>query len=270
MSMPVKPPALPPLSDADVERVPEPADADLTFHLQVYRDHALARRCLVGLRAVFPRARVVLVSDGDPDPRWPRLAERHALEYVRGERLYAVHHGGAIVQRMLDLFAQTPTRWLLRIDTDTRLHRRFRWLPAGQCLFGTLEHRTHGHGEALVPACVQGGFMGFTRSAAERLQGSGVFLAPGLRDYAATWADTRDARERARNGRVSFDHLVRYGCRQLALPLLDFEEVRSVWRGRIDNRGLRYAATHPHKLWWQLPRTMLAVGVSRLRARLGR
>lgn len=263
----VKPAPEPALTSPDIERLHEPSDAALTIHLQVYRDHWLARRCLGRVRAVFPRARLLLVSDGDPDPRWERLAERHAAEYVRGQRLYAIEHGGAIVQRMLDLFMQAPTPWLLRIDTDTRVHRRFRWLPGGTCLFGTLEHRTHGHGEPLVPPCVQGGCIGITRSAAERLVTSGLFLAPELRDYAATWADTRDARERARNGRVSFDHLVRYGTRQLAIPLLDFEEVRAVWRGRIDNRGLRYAVTHPHKPWWQLPRLALALHVGRLRAR---
>lgn len=267
MSTPVKPPLDGTGAAATHRRVTDPPDTALTFHVQVYRDHWLAQRCLARVRALFPGARLLLVSDGDPDPRWARLAARHAAEYVRGERLYALQHGGAIVQRMLDLFVQAPTPWLLRIDTDTRVHRRFRWLPDGLCLFGTLEHRTHGYGEALVPPCVQGGFIGITRAAAERLHGSGLFSSPRLRDHGATWADTRDTRERARHGRVSFDHLVRYGARQLDITLVEFDEVRSVWRGRIDNRGLRYAATHPHKPWWQLPRLALALQVARLAAR---
>jgi hypothetical protein len=240
-------------------------DPDLTFFLQVYRDHGLARACLTGLRRVFPAARVILVSDGDDDPRHAALAGRCGAEYVRGERLSAVRRGGQVVQRMLDLFLQRPSPWLFRIDTDTRVHRRFRWLPAGTCVFGTLEHETQAHHEPLDPPCVQGGCIGFTRSAVELLASSRVFASPALEDWAGTWATSRDARERARNGRVSFDHLVRWGYRELALPPRDFAEVRCVWRGRVPNPGLRYAVTHPHKRWWQVPRLYASLWLSRMR-----
>jgi len=241
------------------------AQHDLCFHLQVYHDFSLGRRCLARLRAVFPEARVLLISDGDDDPRWRDLALRNQAHYVRGERLYELARGGAIVRRMLELFLAQPGRWLIRIDTDTRLHRAFRWLPTGPCVFGTLEHRTVGHGEPLVPPCVQGGFMGFTREAATRLFSSGVFESPLLAtDPLGTWADTHDTRERASHGRVSFDHLVRYGCRTVGLAVAEFDEVRSLWRGRIDNRGLRFAATHPHKLWWQWPGLTLSLWLARL------
>lgn len=245
-------------------------DDELTFCLQVFRDHALARACLASVRGAYPGARVVLVSDGDDDPRWPRLAARHGAEYVRGERLYAVACGGCIVARLLELHLERPSAWLFRIDTDTRVHRRFRYLPRGCCVFGTLEHHTYAHREPLVPPVVQGGCMGFTLEAVERLHASRVFDSPALRDPAASWADTRDARERARGGRVSFDHLVRHGCRQTGVELREFDEVRSRWRGRVPNPGLRHAVTHPHKAWWQRPRVWAALHVSRLLARLGR
>jgi len=240
-------------------------DPDLTFFLQVYRDHGLARACLTGLRRVFPAARVILVSDGDDDPRHAALAGRCGAEYVRGERLSAVRRGGQVVQRMLDLFLQRPSPWLFRIDTDTRVHRRFRWLPSGTCVFGTLEHETQAHHEPLDPPCVQGGCIGFTRPAVELLASSRMFASPALEDWAGTWATSRDARERARNGRVSFDHLVRWGYRELALPPRDFAEVRCVWRGRVPNPGLRYAVTHPHKRWWQVPRLYASLWLSRMR-----
>lgn len=250
-----------PLFDA-----PAPRDDELTFCLQVFRDHGLARTCLRAVRRAYPEARLVVVSDGDDDPRWPVLCARFRAEYARGERLYAVEHGGRIVARLLDLHLARPTRWLLRIDTDTRVHRRFRRLPRGTCVFGTLERRTYAHGEILEPPVVQGGCLGFTLEAVQRLRASGVFEDPALRDYAATWADTRDALERARGGRVSFDHLLRHGCRQAHVELRACEEVHSCWRGRVRNPGLRYAVTHPHKPWWQLPRLLLSLYVSRLRA----
>jgi len=177
-----------------------------------------------------------------------------------------VQHGGQIVQRMLDVFLERPVGWLLRIDTDTRVHRRFRFLPQGTCVFGTLEHRTATHREPLDPPVVHGGCLGFTRAAAARLQASRVFLDPRLSDWRGTWATTTDARERATNGRVSFDHLVRWGCRELGLELREFAEVRSLWRTPVLNPGLRYAATHPHKPWWQWPRLWASLWLSRWRA----
>lgn len=241
-------------------------DDELTFFLQVWRDHGPACDCLGRLRRVFPGARLVLVSDGDDDPRWPRLAARHAAEYVRGERLYALARGGRIVQRMLELHLARPTPWLFRLDTDTRVHRRFNRLPAGTCVFGTLERATLAHGEPLDPPCVQGGCIGFTLPAVRRLAESGLLLAPELgRAHAATWADTGDTRERARHGRVSFDHLVRYACRELRIEPREFDEVRSLWRGRVPNPGLRYAVTHPHKPWPRRLRAWAALHAGRLR-----
>jgi hypothetical protein len=242
-------------------------DEDLTFCLQVFRDRRLATVCLAHLRRAYAGARVLLVSDGDDDPRWADLAARHGAQYVRGRRLYAAAEGGAIIARLLDLFLERPTPWLLRIDTDTRVERRFRRLPGGSCVFGTLERRTFTHGERLDPPVVQGGCIGFTLEAARRLHDAGVFRSPGLRDWAATWADTRDARERAQGGRVSFDHLVRWGCRTLGIEARAHDEVLCVWRGRVTNPGLRYAVTHPHKPWWQAPRLWASVWLSRRRAR---
>jgi hypothetical protein len=210
---------------------------------------------------------VELVTDGDPDPRFEPLALAHGARLVRGERLYLLRHGGAIVQRMLELWARAPTPWLLRIDTDTLVRRPFQRLPRGLAAFGTLERRTQTHREPLDPPLVHGGCLGLTAAAAERLLASRVFRSPALADPLSTWADCRDARERASGGRVSFDFLVRWGCRQAGIPAVSHPEVRSVWRGLVlDPRG-RYAVTHPHKLLRQWPRLLASLLVSRLRAR---
>lgn len=251
----------------DVEWASAPADADLTVHLLAWRDFSLARLCLAALRRSWPGARVQLVTDGDPDPRFDGLAARFGVELVRGERLYLLQHRGAIAERMLTLWARRPTPWLLRIDTDTLVRRRFTRLPLGAAAFGTLERRTQTHREPLDPPLVHGGCLGLTAVAAERLLASGVFRSPALADPLATWADCRDPRERARGGRVSFDFLVRWGCREAALPAVSHPEVRSIWRGLVlDPRG-RYAVTHPHKLLRQWPRLLAALALSRLRER---
>lgn len=222
-------------------------DACITFFLNVYRDYALARRCLLALRAHYPASRIVVVSDGDHEPRYLTLAAQLNLAYTEGERLYLLARRGALVDRMLDLFLVQPSACLIKLDTDTLVHRRFRWLPEGACVFGTLEHRTHKYGEPLQPPSVQGGCLGLTLAAARRLRESEVFGSPRLDDPRSTWARCRDMAERVAAGYVSFDFLVRYGCSELAIPAVEFDEVRSLWRGRVDNPGLRYAATHPHK-----------------------
>jgi len=224
-----------------------PAQEDITFFLNVYRDFALARRCLLRVRAHYPASRIVVVSDGDHDPRYLALAAELNLAYSVGERLYLLSRGGALVQRMLDLFLAHPSACLLKLDTDTLVHRRFRWLPAGDSVFGTLEHRTNKYGEPLQPPNVQGGCLGLTLAAARRLRESEVFASSRLNEPRSTWACCRDMAERVAAGYVSFDFLVRYGCSELAIPAVEFDEVRSLWRGRVDNPGLRYAATHPHK-----------------------
>jgi len=239
-----------------------PRDDQLCFYLNVHRDHDLAASCLRRLRRRYPAARVMVVSDGDDDPRYPLLARLHGAEYVRGERLYLLPCGGRLVQRMLDLFAEAPAEWLFKLDPDTRLHRRFRYAPSGCAVFGTLERVTAGFGEPLDPPNVQGGIVGLTRDAALRLRESGLLLSPELLDYRNTWACCTDMLRRAEGGFVSFDFVLRYACIRLGIPLLEYAEVHSVWRGGVRNRGRRFAATHPHKrlpLWerWLLTAQLL-------------
>ena len=119
-----------------------PTDRDLTFYLQVYRDRREAKWCLTHLRQHYPDAQLLMVSDGDTDPAWQRLADRFSARYVPGQRLYKTEYGGQMIQRMLDLFAESPTNYLIKIDTDTWVHRRLRYLPSGCKVFGTLEWTT--------------------------------------------------------------------------------------------------------------------------------
>lgn len=226
------------------------ADADLTFFMQVHRDVRQAVWALGHLRTHFPGARLLLVSDHDDDPRWPGVAERFGGAYFAGEYLYGTESGGLIVQRMLDRYMLSPTPYLFKIDTDTKTHRRFRALPTGRCVFGTLEYETFAKQIPLkgLPS-VQGGFVGYTRAAAEDLWRSGVLRSPTLvRDYAGTYADTPEIAARADEGMVSTDFLVRYGCRKLAIECREFGEVRSLYRGWVATRTPdEFAFTHPHK-----------------------
>jgi len=250
-----------------VSTTAEPGDHQIAFFLQVYRDHDLAAACLRRLRRVYPSARVDVVSDGDDDPRYPALARRFGASFTRGERLYALACGGRLHQRMLDAFLAAPVPWLFKIDPDSALHRRFRHAPDACAVFGTLERRTEGSGTVLDPPSVQGGVVGFTLEAARRLRDSGIFLSRELLDPERSWACCPDMVRRAGLGLVSFDFILRWACMRLEVPMVDYDEVRSMWREEVRNPGLRYAATHPHKRVPRWDRLRLAwSGLLRARA----
>jgi hypothetical protein len=231
------------------QRRERPRDRDLTFLLQVYRDYEAARRCLRSLRRHYRTSRLILISDGDDDPRFARLARRNRGESRWGARLYPVATGGRMIQRMLRAFLDDPSDFLVKIDTDTRIHRRFRYLLDGRCVSGTLEWETAGCRTNLDFPNVQGGCVIFTRQAARELFDSGILISDQLLDNAGTYADVPDILRRARDGAlISFDFVTRWACRRLGIPLEDFDEVRSVFRGEFGRDGDGYAVTHPHKL----------------------
>lgn len=117
-------------------------DRDLTWHLQVHRDYDDAFLCLESVRRVYPTSRVVMVSDGDDDARWPELATQFDIEYSKGAHLFATVSGGKMLTRLLNNTLSKPCSHILCVDTDTRIHRRFRFLPTGNVVFGTLENQT--------------------------------------------------------------------------------------------------------------------------------
>jgi hypothetical protein len=224
------------------------SDSDITFYLQCYRDFYEAESCLTALRRHYEDSRVIMISDGDDDRRYSQLASQFGVEYTAGERLFSTDNGGKMVQRMLDAFLAEPSDYLVKIDTDTRIHRRFRYLPEGRMLFGTLEWETSVHKEKLEFPNIQGGCVGFTREAAREIAESGILVSEDLLDYRNTYADNIDIIIRAEKlGLISTDFVTRYACRLLNIPMVMFEEVYCAYRARISPDGEGYAITHPHK-----------------------
>ena len=65
-------------------------DEDLTFFALTYNNYDATVECLADLRKHYPMSRVILRSDGDPDPRFPILAKRNNVDF-RGElRLFGI------------------------------------------------------------------------------------------------------------------------------------------------------------------------------------
>jgi hypothetical protein len=218
------------------------SDDDLTFFALVYRDYDAATACLKDLREHYPSSRVILRSDGDPDPRFPLLASGRSVDFHRESRLFGIENGGAVIERMIELFLERPTRYLFKIDPDTVIHRRFKYLPVRCGVFGTLQC------EAKTPS-VQGGCMGFTRDSADQILQSRMLRDKRLKDPAKFISDSpyffRMADRANRCGLASFDWIVPWVAGELGIPLYRFDEVNCGWQQPPPNPEGRYAVSHP-------------------------
>lgn len=217
-------------------------DEDLTFFALVYKDYGDATICLRDLRRQYPGSRVVLRSDGDQDARFPLLAQLHNAEFRGESRLFGIENGGAVIERMLILFLEKPSRYLFKIDPDTVIHRRFRYLPVRSGVFGTLQC------EAETPS-IQGGCLGFTRDTAEQILKSGMLRDHRLTEPAKYIKDSpyffRMSDRADQCGLASFDWIVGWIARELGIAVYAFEEVNSGWQQPPPNPDNRYAVSHP-------------------------
>lgn len=194
-------------------------DDDLTFFALTHKDYEATVDCLRDLRKHYPASRVILRSDGDPDPRLPVLARSNKVDFRHESRLFGIENGGAIIERMLELFLERPTRYLFKIDPDTVIHRRFKYLPVRNGVFGTLQT------ERETPS-IQGGCMGFTRDAAEQILKSRKLRDSRLKEPAKFIKNSpyffRMANRANRCGLASFDWIVLLGRKGIGDPLISF------------------------------------------------
>jgi len=218
------------------------SDDDLTFFALVYKDYDATVACLRDLRKHYSSSRVILRSDGDPDPRFPMLASSHRVDFHGESRLFGIENGGAAIERMIELFLERPTRYLLKIDPDTVIHRRFKYLPVRSGVFGTLQC------EGETPS-VQGGCMGFSRDSADQILQSRMLRDVRLREPVKFISDSpyffRMADRANRCGLASFDWIVPWVAGELGIPLYRFDEVNCGWQQPPPNPEGRYAVTHP-------------------------
>jgi hypothetical protein len=217
-------------------------DDDLTFFALTYKNYEATAECLMDLRKHYPVSRVILRSDGDKDPQLPILAKRYQVDFRSEERLFDIENGGAVIERMLMIFFEQPTRYLLKIDPDTVIHRRFKYLPVHNGLYGTLQTQVES-------PSIQGGCMGFTQDAARQILQSEMLRDSRLREphnyikespYFFRMADRAN-----RCGLASFDWIVPWIASSLGIPMYAFDEVNSGWQMAPPNPDDCYAVTHP-------------------------
>lgn len=217
-------------------------DEDLTFFALVFQDYDATAECLKDLRRHYPASRVILRSDGDTDPRFPILARRNDVDFRAESRIFTIENGGAVIERMLELFLEKPTHYLFKIDPDTVIHRRFQHLPVRNGLFGTVQLPDES-------PSIQGGCMGFTLDAAQQILQSQMLRDPRLQEPAKHIDDSpyffRMAHRAQRCGLASFDWIVPWIASELGIPMYSFDEVNSGWQQAPPNPNHRFAITHP-------------------------
>lgn len=218
------------------------ANDDLTFFSLVYKDYDASVNCLRDLRKQFPTSRVIFRSDGDPDPRFVGLAESNNVDFRGEPRLFGIENGGAVIERMFVLFLEKPTPYLFKIDPDTVIHRRFKYLPIRSGVFGTLQCE-------IESPSIQGGCMGFTHDSVEQILASGLLRDSSLKEPAKFINDSpyfvRMAERAEQCALASFDWIIAWAATKLGIPIYPFDEVNSGWKMAPPNPDGRYAVSHP-------------------------
>ncbi len=224
-------------------------DTDIVWGMHLWHERSQLEWCLPLLRAQYPRSRVALINDGDGDD-YSDVARRFDCDYIHGEHLGRLREGHLFVRRLLGELRRGSESYCFKIDPDTRIWRRFATLPAFSCVFGTLETLTEGcRDEILVPANVQGGCIGMTSDVVDAMLAS-----DGLsEEQCATrcfegWARCHDTLRVVARDRFCDDFIISWLAHALGVPIVESTEIRSRWRRKIVNPGLRFAITHPHKL----------------------
>ena len=200
------------MSSTGIANMTKPADVvtdyqddDLTFFALVYKDYPALAQCLRDLRRHYTATRVILRSDGDPDPRFPVLAQRYSVDF-RDER-----------------FRHLPSR-------------------SGSGLFGTrqdvkampsIQDGCMGFTRGAAEQILQSGMLRDRRlcEPAKFVDDSPYFVMMASRA--------------ARYGLASFDWGLTWIAGELGIPMFAFDEVKSGWRKAPTNPNMRYAVTHP-------------------------
>lgn len=197
------------------------------------------------LRAAYPDAPVTVISDGARDRWYGESCRRHNAKYVEGEYLKRVECGGRWWHRTLTAGIAMGTRWIVKIDPDTRVWRRFRVEPE-HAISGTLEYE----GEEYEN--IQGACQAITADAATRILASPFLDDDTLRGHDRFAPDWPSWRRCNASAYLSTDWSLMWITRNLGLDYGDWSECGCSWRPPApENLGHKYAVTHPFK--FQVP-----------------
>jgi hypothetical protein len=218
----------------------------ICWFVQTYQDLSRLRRTLAGVRHLYPESQVLVVSDGDPDPNIKHACDQYSAGLTLRSRLYGVEHGGELVQKILEEFLATDADILIKIDPDTKVHRRFSMMPSplDSSIYGSVQSAGS---ESNRIISIQGGCIIVPRQAAILLAGSALLESDRLKFPALEWAVDHGLMARAASGLTSSDQTLGWACRELGLRCREHPEVFSRHRPSLMDAltQRRVAVFHP-------------------------
>lgn len=222
-----------------------PADTDIVFAVNVWREKPeLLGKCFSMLRAAYPNSPVLAILDGidgnaDGIPEILGEAREYGVFVLPGDRLKkGVHHGAAIWTRLFDHAMRFNTDYVVKMDPDTRVHRRLTYMPRNtNCVAGRIM-------SANDPARhVQGGFQLMPIAFVE------LALAESMRDEYKDPKFWKSGQSEVFTSRdlVSTDYLLSAMMRNLSSIFVPHPEIECRSLRGAEPFSKAAAVTHPHK-----------------------
>lgn len=218
---------------------------ELSFFMSVYDQFSDARMALKSVRKHYPKERIFLFSCGDNEG-FEDLTRQFGADGIRTPNLHLAFYGGEIWRRILENYVEHPTKHLVKIDPDTRCHRKImNGIPLSPNV-------VWGHLQSCEPEGyfhVQGGCKGTDLAAAKRLLQRKVFEDPLLGDP-STYCGPERLANLKKTGLSCEDRYTQKCYERAGVRLGHCPDIYSLYRGGPPpGHEWQYAFTHPHKIW---------------------
>lgn len=145
----------------------------IIFFVSIYNEtKELAEQCIDSIRQFYPSSKVFGITDGVSRPELALLFD----EYIEGERLKLINHGGKWTYRFLSKYLEDYSNYeyLFKIDLDTLMTSKLDLSKLPKTgVFGSI------HTVYTSNSCwkyIQGGCIGFTKASAQAIIDSGLLF----------------------------------------------------------------------------------------------
>lgn len=217
--------------------------------MQISHDSSLALLCIKRLRNLYPGSKVICILENSSNIF--RKLKYYGVKIHRGEPLYKYDKNASVVLRKFKLFAECNSEYFFKIDPDTHFHKRITKLPITPCMFGNKTRAQRSY-------IIQGGCMGYNKEIIIKALQEKFFekinidndrgwIRPGRVLGMTTYEYFK------KYDRVSYDMISKYAMDKLGYPLVQHEEIYSVWLPNLNSNKIYnlhnydkiYSVTHP-------------------------
>lgn len=249
---------------------------DLTIILHTRDDWFLAKDCILSIKKVYEKNEtilqpiIILISDGHNPQGLTEWCHQENVNYVIGERLYLLNHGGKWIKRWLEEGLRTNTEWILRIDPDTRI---FNPLPLKHGKNIEVVSPYFNHPEDLETTRLHGSFQMIRKQSALKIIESKLLDDKKYLDekYSSDYNQHLPEERKFKNNRdrsicVNEDLIFSEVCNSLKLKTKDANSIINCWwRNKPDETELlkEPIAQHPYYKIENIKSRIFGIGLGR-------